>query len=133
MTNLDHVQATLNEINQHCLLMNPSLVELVQTTPDLIREIETLRVELAETQEREAFHPRAAKLARKQKPFIVVAIDESYFPTVYEMIRKFEKVAGRWTEDDENQYATLLDANRWIVQDRRMNQNKPQPPQAQEE
>ena len=54
------------------------------------------------------FHPRAEKLMRKQKDFLVVAIDEPYFPAVYQMIRRAEKESGRWTAEDELIYIKLL-------------------------
>lgn len=38
----------------------------------------------------EAFHPRAVKLLRKQKNFIVIAEDEPYFAEAYSLIRKNE-------------------------------------------
>lgn len=50
------------------------------------------------------FHPRAYKLLMKEKPFVVVAIDEPYFLKVYSMIREQEKLIGRWTEEDEKVY-----------------------------
>jgi len=44
---------------------------------------------------------RAGKLLLKEKPFVVVAIDEPYFPQVYRMIRSHEKRKGTWTENCE--------------------------------
>ncbi len=49
----------------------------------------------------ERFHPRAVKLLRKQKNFLVVAEDEPYFLAVYAVIRVNEKKNGRWTKEDE--------------------------------
>lgn len=50
------------------------------------------------------FHPRAAKLMRKRKNFVVVAEDERYFVQVYNSIRDSERARGRWTEEDERVY-----------------------------
>lgn len=52
----------------------------------------------------EAFHPRAVKLLRKQKNFIVIAEDEPYFAEAYSLIRKNEMSKGTWTEEDERIY-----------------------------
>lgn len=63
-----------------------------------------LRTRLAEY---EAFHPRAMKLIRKHKNFVVVAEDEPYFLKVYSLIRSHEKEINRWTTEDENRYQTI--------------------------
>jgi hypothetical protein len=47
------------------------------------------------------FHPRACKLLRKRKNFIVIAEDEDYFMAAYSMIRTSEMEKGHWTRDDE--------------------------------
>lgn len=57
------------------------------------------------------FHPRAMKLMRKRKNFLVVAEDEPYFLDVYREIRKHEQKSGRWTEDDEIYYLKAKKAN----------------------
>ena len=49
-------------------------------------------------------HPRAAKLMRKGKYFLVVAHDEPYYPEVYRMIRDHESEKGDWTPDDETAF-----------------------------
>jgi hypothetical protein len=54
------------------------------------------------------FHPRAMKLIGKKKPFIVIANDEPYFETAYNLIRDREKLVGRWTDKDEQEYWALL-------------------------
>jgi hypothetical protein len=54
------------------------------------------------------FHPRATKLIRKGKPFLVIAIDEPYFKTAYDLIREHEKIKGTWTNEDEMGYLELL-------------------------
>ena len=56
-----------------------------------------------------AFHPRAAKLMRKKKNFLVVACDETYFPVVYEMIRYSELHKGRWTKEDQELYDQAME------------------------
>lgn len=48
---------------------------------------------------------RAGKLLLKGKFFLVVANDEPYFPDVYLAIRETEKLAGRWTAEDETAFA----------------------------
>lgn len=61
-------------------------------------------------EEMNEFHPRAMKLIRKQKNFVVVAEDEPYFSTVYGMIRDHEIEKGRWTDEDEKQYQIAVEA-----------------------
>ena len=51
-----------------------------------------------------SFHPRAVKLLRKKKEFLVVAFDEPYFMQVYNMIRSQERINGTWSELDELVY-----------------------------
>ena len=52
----------------------------------------------------EKFHPRAVKLLRKRKPFLVVAKDEPYYLSTYEAIRANELLKGTWTEEDEFEF-----------------------------
>ena len=54
---------------------------------------------------------RAGKLLAKGKPFIVVAIDESYFAEVYRIIRTEEKRKGSWSEHDESRFWNTM--NDW--------------------
>lgn len=56
----------------------------------------------------EQFHPRAMKLLRKQKNFIVIADDEPYFREAYAMIRDNEIKIGRWSAEDEQAYQNAL-------------------------
>jgi len=49
-------------------------------------------------------HPRAAKLIRNGKFFLVVAIDEPYFADVYRLIRENENRKGTWTDEDEDRF-----------------------------
>lgn len=55
----------------------------------------------------ETLHPRAMKLMRKNKPFIVVASDEPYFKMAYDQIKLEELLKGTWTEEDERRYQEL--------------------------
>jgi hypothetical protein len=55
------------------------------------------------------FHPRAWKLMRKHKEFIVVAYDEPYFMQVYKLIRDAELAKGTWTDVDEYNYQFYSD------------------------
>ena len=55
---------------------------------------------------------RAGKLLLKDKPFIVVAIDEPYYPQVYRLIRQSEKRKGTWTEQCEKDFQMFM--NRWM-------------------
>jgi hypothetical protein len=48
---------------------------------------------------------RAGKLLRNGKFFLVVANDEPHFSDVYLAIRATEKIAGRWTTEDEATFA----------------------------
>jgi len=59
----------------------------------------------------DSFHPRAMKLMRKRKNFLVIAEDEPYFLDVYREIRKHEQKSGRWTEEDEIYYLKAKEAN----------------------
>jgi len=70
---------------------NESLYAITATIAQKDAEIERLR---------EA-HPRAFKLMKKEKFFLVVAIDEPYFINVYDTIRAHEKAKGTWTKKDE--------------------------------
>lgn len=67
----------------------------------LLKQISIFKIE-------HAFHPRAAKLMRKRKPFVVVAIDEPYFRDVYDLIRDHEMLKGTWEIQDQNEYLDLL-------------------------
>lgn len=70
--------------------------------------IETYRDALVEF---ENFHPRATKLIKKKKPFIVVAVDEPYFEQVYTLIKSNEEFKKRWTIGDEAAYHMLINEN----------------------
>lgn len=61
-------------------------------------ELDELKAELKAL---ESFHPRAMKLMRKRKHFIVVACDEPYFMDVYSLIADEETKKGTWTPEDE--------------------------------
>jgi len=74
-----------------------------------IRELKKRLIELAN------FHPRAFKLISKKKPFIVVAIDEPYFRTVYELIRATEINKGTWTDQDELFFNESCEYNRELL------------------
>lgn len=64
--------------------------------------MEDLEIEIHKVYE--FLHPRVRKLALKGKPFVVVAIDEPYFETVYSFIREQELKNGTWNEEDEAIY-----------------------------
>ena len=55
------------------------------------------------------FHPRAMKLLQKNKPFLVVALDEPYVMQVYDLIRNNERSKGTWTYEDEVKYHQVYD------------------------
>lgn len=59
----------------------------------------------------ESFHPRAMKLMRNGKGFVVVAEDEPYFIQVYGMIRCHELEIGRWTDEDERAMLAAIERN----------------------
>lgn len=65
--------------------------ELEQTLDEFKKLVEDL----------DMLYPRAMKLMSKNKKFLVVADDEPYFRTVYNLIREHEKEIGRWSEEDE--------------------------------
>jgi hypothetical protein len=56
----------------------------------------------------ENFHPRAMKLMRKKKNFIVIACDEPYFEMAYHQIKLEELLKGTWTEEDERIYQSCV-------------------------
>ncbi len=62
-----------------------------------------------EVMEMAKFHPRAWKLMKKRKNFLVVACDEPYFVEVYKMIRQCERENRRWTFEDERDFIASLD------------------------
>lgn len=84
-------------------MSGPTVNERCKTYPDAIEEIHRLRDAL-ET-ERRLLDCRAGKLLRKGKNFLVVACDEPYYMRVYHMIRNREIEIGRWTEEDEQEFA----------------------------
>jgi hypothetical protein len=61
-------------------------------------------------------HPRAVKLMRKRKPFIVIAVDEPYFKRAYDMIREHEQAKDQWDECDEERYCTLVATSAGLVE-----------------
>lgn len=87
--------------------------ELLSSHPTLREETEESAVALRniamrkDMEELDRFHPRAMKLMRKRKPFLVVAIDEDYYMRVYSLIRHNEVGASRWDEEDEVLYQEM--------------------------
>lgn len=75
-------------------------------------QVAALQTALQEANEDAAFHPRAAKLMRKRKNFIVIACDESYFMDVYDLIRDSEMQKGTWTIEDQWHYDDAKVAHR---------------------
>jgi hypothetical protein len=51
---------------------------------------------------------RAGKLLRKGKEFIVVAIDEPYYPQAYRLIRQSEVKKGTWTKECEARFVRCI-------------------------
>ena len=66
---------------------------------------------MSEINDFERFHPRAVKLMRKHKPFVVVACDEPYYVQVYSLIREHEISIGRWSTEDERVYRDAQQRN----------------------
>ncbi len=64
---------------------------------------------MPELTEFEKFHPRAAKLMRKKKNFLVIAEDEPYFMFAYNIIKGHEMAKDTWTEEDERNFQLLGD------------------------
>lgn len=62
------------------------------------------------------FNSRAQKLSLKGVPFIVIAVDEDYFPEAYRLIRNSERAHGRWGVVDEDAMQTLM--LRWLNRQR---------------
>jgi hypothetical protein len=59
-----------------------------------------------ELNEIEKFHPRAVKLIRKRRNFLVVSEYEPYFMKAYELIRDHEWKMGTWSDDDQRAFET---------------------------
>lgn len=58
------------------------------------------------------FHPRASKLMRMRKPFIVISVTEPYFEEAFDLIRHQERWQGTWTEKDEEWYNWAIQENK---------------------
>ena len=80
----------------------------IATATNAVEELAALRYRIAELEADQSFHPRAMKLIRKKKNFLVVAEDEPYFMDVYAEICDAERSKGRWTEIDEQNYQDAL-------------------------
>jgi len=87
------------------------LAELRARVSELESECGKVDNELEYYREAGRFHPRALKLMRKRKNFVVVAVDEPYFGAVYWMIRGHEMAKGTWTPDDERLFQAALVEN----------------------
>jgi hypothetical protein len=88
------------------LLMN-SAPAISPTTRLFVAQLEQhigLIAELRRYKAETEFHPRAVKLMRKHKNFVVVAENEPYFTQVYDLIRESEQKKNRWTDEDEYHY-----------------------------
>ncbi len=53
---------------------------------------------------------RAGKLLKKGTPFIVVSINEPYYPQVYRLIRQHELRKGTWTENCEKDFQGFIES-----------------------
>src|SRR5574340_627276 len=73
-----------------CLSFYASDERFPKWQPSAIGEILLLKAECTELKNLLESHPRAAKLMRNKKPFIVIAMDEPYFKKAYSMIRDEE-------------------------------------------
>jgi hypothetical protein len=82
--------------------------ELLKAT----RKALDLQIQISEF---EKFHPRAVKLLRKQKKFIVIAVDEPYFIEAFSLIRQHEQQKGTWDESDEASYQRDAVEHRWLA------------------
>jgi hypothetical protein len=74
----------------------------------LLKENEQLQARILAA---ETFHPRAIKLIKKRKNFVVVAEDEPYFRNVYFLIKVYELSNGTWTDEDEQRYQAAIAAH----------------------
>jgi hypothetical protein len=77
---------------------------LLFAAPSLSEEWKKWRRERSEIRKFKQFHPRAVKLMRKRKNFIVISEDEPYFRSCYNLIRTNECLKGTWTFEDEQAY-----------------------------
>lgn len=88
-----------------------NMIETLRDGMRSLREENTdLQARITELEETLAFHPRAAKLMRKRKNFVVVAEDEIYYADVYLNIRIHERQNGTWTDEDEEKFLAAWNA-----------------------
>ena len=71
---------------------------------DLNKGIQLILTALDSEPDFEKVYPRAMKLMTENKPFLVVAEDESYYMRVYNLIRDSEIAKETWTLEDEKHY-----------------------------
>jgi hypothetical protein len=100
MTERDALRSALN----HAVYMQDKIRAERDTAEDLAEKLR----KHAKTEE--DFHPRAVKLLRKRKPFLVVANDEPYYRQVYDLIRDNEMLRGEWTTSDQWRYEDAIAA-----------------------
>lgn len=89
----------------HKYLMNKLKSDLVNMIFELLDRVE-------EIEKFESFHPRAVKLLRKKKNFVVIATDEPYYMQTYSWIRREEQRKGTWSDQDELCYRRAADEHR---------------------
>lgn len=77
--------------------------------------LQTLDAALSAANKALDFHPRAAKLMRKRKNFVVIACDEPYFMDAYDLIRDSEIQKGTWTVEDQWHYDDAKATHRALV------------------
>lgn len=99
----------MTEADYRCII-SILLLMILFAAPSLSAEWKKWRRQRSEIRKFEQFHPRAVKLLRKRKNFIVIAEDEPYFRGCYNLIRMNEFRKGTWTYEDEQKYkiATAL-------------------------
>ena len=106
----EHAEAVSTEI---AIIKEDAILRLFDAVQnEYAAQVAELQTALREANEDAAFHPRAAKLMRKRKNFIVIACDESYFMEAYDLIRDFEMQKGTWTIEDQWHYDDAKVAHR---------------------
>ena len=106
----EHAEAVSTEI---AIIKEDAILRLFDAVQnEYAAQVAELQTALGAANEDAAFHPRAAKLMRKRKNFIVIACDESYFMDVYDLIRDSEMQKGTWTIEDQWHYDDAKVAHR---------------------
>jgi hypothetical protein len=111
---LDELKECRDKYGDHNLDYGDYIFSNADEEIEILAELQTSRQTLAGMNN---FHPRAMKLMRKRKNFIVIAEDEPYFRGAYDMIRSHEATLGKWTAGDEIEYHFSIERNTALIEE----------------